>query len=95
MVSSMSKVLNVLKNLRQRNTNLRCKEVLRMLELLGFKIRDGRRGGHKVVSHPGLEGFYGTNFNCGHGANSQIKPVYIRKLIGIVEDWQAELEQYN
>lgn len=95
MVSLMAEVCTVLNTLRQKTANLRCKEVLQMLDLLGFKIRDGRRGGHKIVSHPRLEGFIGTNFDCGHGANSQIKPVYIRKLIKIIDDWQVELEQQS
>ncbi|MCK9488495.1 MAG: type II toxin-antitoxin system HicA family toxin [Xanthomonadales bacterium] len=31
---------------------MRCADVVRLLENLGFTVRDGRLGGHKVVVHP-------------------------------------------
>ena len=66
-----------------------------MLDDLGFRIRNAG-GAHKVVSHPDLKGFRGTDFDCGHGRNPTVKPVYIKKnVIRVLENWKAELEAIN
>ena len=56
-------------------------------------MRDGRRGGHKIVSHSGLKDFAGTDFNGGHGANDLVKPRYVEKLLRVISDWMIDLEQ--
>ncbi len=80
---------------RRRCTSLRCDEVCTGLVQLGFTVRDGRRGGHKIVSHSGLPDFLGTNFDCGHGRNGTVKPAYIRKLLRILDEFRDILEQYG
>jgi len=93
MVSQMGKVQTIISDWRQRKTNLRCNEVKAGLEHLGFTVRDGRRGGHKIVSHPQLKDFFGTDFNGGSGPNDLVKPRYIEKLTRVLSDWMEELEQ--
>ena len=73
---------------------MRCSAVRRALERLKFNVRDAAAG-HRVISHPGLAGFHGANFNCGHGRNDLVKPVYIRNLVKVLIQWQDELEAVN
>ena len=80
--------------LRTGKGNLRCKDVKRLLEDLGFEVRDGKRGGHKIVVHDGLDEFTSASFNCGHGKNPEIKPAYITNLIRMISDHEAELTRY-
>lgn len=89
----MSKVQTITQDWRHRKANLRCKEICAGLEYLGFTVRDGRRGGHKIVSHSSLEDFIGTNFNGGHGTNDIVRPRYVEKLLRVLENWSDELEQ--
>lgn len=84
-------VSKTLESLKQKKTNIRCKELIRYLEQLGFVVRDGKRGGHKVFNHPEIEGFFGGSFNCDHGKNPQIKPVYVQNIIKVIECYESEL----
>ena len=59
--------------------------MVRLLEGLGFLVRDGRKQGHKIVTHPGLDGFLTASFSCGHGKNPQIKPHYVASLRKLLE----------
>ena len=70
---------------------IRCKEMIRLLEGLGFLVRDGRKQGHKIVTHPGLDDFLATSFSCGHGKNPQIKPHYVASLRKLLESRLDEL----
>lgn len=92
-VSDMGKVETIVDDWRGRKANLRCKEICAGLIHLGFTIRDGRRGGHKIVSHSGLKEFMGTDFDGGHGANELVKPRYVDKLLRVIKDWADDLER--
>lgn len=89
----MGKVQTIAEDWRRRKTNLRCNEICASLEHLGFIVRDGSRGGHKIVSHPRLREFSGTNFDGGHGANDLVKPRYVEKLLRVIRDWMDDLER--
>lgn len=80
--------------LQQHKTNLCCDDVKRLLINLGFEVRDGKQGGHKIYVHHGLASFTSGSFNCGHGKNPEIKPAYISKIIKLLRQYQKELEQY-
>jgi hypothetical protein len=71
--------------------NLRCNELARTLRGLGFDVRDGKKAGHKVVTHPGIARFSTAAFTCGHGKNPEIKPVYVKKVIGLLRDYESDL----
>ena len=65
-----------------------------MLESLGFEVRDGKRGGHKLFFHDGLPDFRSGSFNCGHGKNPEVKPAYITKIINVLETYDESLRAY-
>lgn len=74
--------------------NLRCSEVLRILKKLGFEVRATSNGGHKVFKHSQIREFLGSNFDCGHKPTQTVKPVYIKKIRQIVEQYEAELREF-
>src|SRR5690625_5480057 len=57
--------------LRTRKTTMRCQELVELLTRLGFIVRDGRRGGHKIFTHSGLPEFTSASFNCGSPERSE------------------------
>lgn len=65
-----------------------------MLERLGFEVKDGKRGGHKLFFHDHLPSFTSSSFNCGHGKNPEIKPAYIKKLIRTLREHESDLKKY-
>ena len=71
-----------------------CKDVTGELTELGFDIKDGRKGGHKIFTHEGLPDFISGSFDCGHGRNPEIKPAYIRNIIRTLETHSEDLVAY-
>src|SRR5439155_18063134 len=71
--------------LRGAGANLRCAKVKQLLESLGFTVHRVGNGNHYVVKHAQIPHFRGTNYNCGHGANPKPLPIYIGKLIRVLE----------
>ena len=57
--------------------------MIRLLTGLGFSVRDGRKQGHKVITHPELNAFTSAAFSCGHGKNPQVKRVYVANVASI------------
>jgi len=94
MNAKLSAIKNVIDELQQHKTNLCCKDVKRLLISLGFEVRDGKQGGHKIFVHHKWSSFHSGSFNCGHGKNPEIKPAYINKIINILKQYQEELEKY-
>jgi hypothetical protein len=93
-MNEKTSVNTVIKQLQQRKSSLCCEDVKRLLTELGFDVRDGKQGGHKIVVHQGLPAFYSGSFNCGHGKNPEIKPAYITKIIQILKQNQEALDFY-
>jgi hypothetical protein len=85
---------NSTRQLREAGANMRCAEVTKLLTGLFFAVRDGKKGGHKLYSHPGLSGFPGSSFNCGHGKNPEIKRSYIRNILSIITEYEDQLKEY-
>jgi hypothetical protein len=79
--------------LEQRKRDLRGSELIALLQSFGFRVRDCKKVGHKQVSHGSLEGFFGASFTAGHGADDQVKPVYVGKMIALLKTYQEELEK--
>lgn len=88
---SRSRVDEALRQLRAGG-QLRCNDVEKILRTLGFDVREGDRGGHRIVTHDGLPDFWSTSFDCGHGRNSDVKKPYVRNLARIIEDHRDELK---
>lgn len=80
------------KLLRERQSGLKCREVLRILSDLGFKVRDGK-GGHKMYRHPEIQSFSGGNFNCGHGDGAEVKKPYITSIASVIDEYEMELRK--
>jgi len=83
-----------LAKLRSSGANTRCKDLTKILEDLGFKVRDGNSGAHKVFDHPSIPEFSGSNYNCGHGRNPQVRPGYVNRIITVVERLETEIRTY-
>ncbi|MCY3837737.1 MAG: type II toxin-antitoxin system HicA family toxin [Gammaproteobacteria bacterium] len=76
--------------------NIRCNDMIRLLEGLGFAVRDGKKTGHKVITHPELVNFTSASITCGHGRNPQVKPIYVarmRQLLATHADGLEELKE--
>jgi hypothetical protein len=93
-MSAKMLIKEVKQTLQQRKTSLCCSDVKYQLERLGFEVRDGSKGGHKVYTHDGLPSFFSASFNCGHGKNPEIKPAYINKVINVITQYEDELEKF-
>jgi|SRR5699024_6893953 len=82
------------RQLSEAGASMRCSEMGKLLEGLGFEVRDGRRGGHKLFFHDGTPGFMSGAYNCDHGRNPEIKRPYIKKTLKILQQYEAELTRY-
>lgn len=81
------------KLLCERQNNLKCREVLKALADLGFKVKDAKKGGHKLYRHPAIPGFPGGNFNCGHSAGDQVLQNYIKSILSVIDEYETELKE--
>jgi hypothetical protein len=84
----------VVGELSSAKCNIRCDDLARELTRLGFEVREGKRGGHRVFVHGGLSDFTSGSFNCGHGRNPEIKPAYITNVLRILHVHKAEILTY-
>jgi|SRR5680860_1004075 hypothetical protein len=87
-------VLDVKQALLSGKGNLRCTEIIALLQQLGFEVRAGKSRGHKLYFHDGLPEFHSGSFNCGHGKNPEIKPAYITKIVRTIDNHEAALKKY-
>lgn len=86
---------SVLKEFKQAGASMRCARVKKLLEKLGFTVRDGSNGNHKIFGHSGISAFTTGNYDCGHGSNSEVKRIYIKKnIIKILEGFKSEIEGF-
>lgn len=93
-MSAKLQLADTITTLQQRKATLCCEEVKNLLVSLGFEVRDGKQGGHKVFVHQGLPSFQSGSFNCGHGKNPEIKPAYISNIIRVLNQHHDELMRY-
>lgn len=66
----------------------------RLLETLGFNVKDGRRGAHKTVTHPHLAGFMATGYNCKGGDNGTVDRNYLGTLIRVVTQYEEGIKEF-
>ena len=90
----MNSTKEIIEQLQLRKSNLCCEDVKQLLTSLGFDVRDGKLGGHKIYVHQGLPSFHSGSFNCGHGKNPEIKPAYITKIVQVLKQYKNELDAY-
>ena len=90
-----TRIVEARDRLSTAGANLRCDDVVSLLSSLGFVVKGSRRKpGHKNVTHPGVASFTTASFNCGHGKNPEIKRPYIKNMIKVLTDYEAELIAY-
>jgi hypothetical protein len=93
-MSAILKTDRVIRALREAGASMRCSELKKLLEDLGFEVRDGKKGGHKVFFHWGLKDFSAAAYNCDHGKNPEIKRPYINKVIRVIERYKSDLQAF-
>ena len=86
-------ITEAIQALQQAGASMRCGELQRILESLGFEVRDGSKQGHKVVTHPGLDEFFSASYTCGHGKDPQVKPNYVRSMLTLVKQYRDDLKR--
>ena len=84
----------VLEFLEQRKKSMRCSDLERVLMDFGFQVGDCKKAGHKKIKHLGLEGFYGSSFDGGHKADSEIRACYISSVIRLFKQYRVEFEKF-
>ena len=75
-------------------SGLHCAEVRDLLTGLGFVVKDGKRGGHKTVTHPSLPSsdFISTGYNC-QGGNGIVDRNYLGQLVRVVRSNKDTLKR--
>ena len=73
--------------------SIRCKELRRILGDLGFEIREGKKQGHFVVKHPGLKGWYGTDFACPHKSGDPVRKGHMSNVLNALKQREGELRE--
>ena len=86
-------VSEAIQALQQAGASMRCSELQKILESLGFEVRDGRKQGHKVVTHPGLEDFYSASYTCGHGGDPEVKRNYVKSMLSLIRQYREDLQK--
>lgn len=86
-------VTEAIQSLQQAGASMRCSELQKILESLGFEVRDGSKQGHKVVTHPGLEEFFSASYTCGHGKDPEVKRNYVRSMLALVKQYRDDLQE--
>ena len=90
---SATNLQSMLDSLAASGAGIRCKDMIRWLEGLGFVVRKGKKQGHRVITHPGLAAFTAASFSCGHGRNPQVKPVYVARIRKLLEAYSEDLRR--
>lgn len=91
-------VSDAMRALENAGASMRCADLKRVLESIGFEVKDRKKPGHKVVYHAALSKmseYSTTSYTCGHGKNPEVKPAYLKKLLRVIRRYEAELKELN
>lgn len=80
--------------LKEQAGSSRCTEVGYLLKKLGFEVKNGKNGGHKIIFHDYLPNFTSSSYNCGHGKNPEIKKPYIKNILKILDLYKDDIINY-
>ena len=72
----------------------RCNKVEGWLKKLGFTVESGKTKGHKLYKHTEIENFFGSNYNCGHGKNPEVKRPYINNILSVLDEYEDQIADY-
>lgn len=84
----------VMSELNQAGASMRCSKLTTLLITLGFAVKDGRKGGHKVFTHDHIPGFSSSSYNCDHGKNPEIKRPYINNVKRTLRQHETAIRAY-
>lgn len=93
-IMAESKFDEAIAELDQAGASMRCSSLSTLLIALGFEVKDGKRGGHKVFTHDHNPGFYSAAYNCDHGKNPEIKRPYINKVKKTLKQHESAIRAY-
>lgn len=79
--------------LDQRVASMRCADLKKLLESLGFNVRDGRRGGHKICTHPALSSVSPFTTFSFDGGRNPILSSYVREVLKTLRIYESEIRQ--
>jgi len=74
-------------------SGLPCADVRALLEQVGFHVKDGANGGHKVVTHPHVPDFTSTGYNC-RGGNGEVSRNYLGLLIRVMRQHKDAIKRH-
>jgi len=74
--------------------NTACRDFTSLLLDFGFEVRDGSKGGHKIVTHPALPLSEAKNYNCGHNPGTMVKKPYVREMLKFVQHQEDALREW-
>ena len=80
--------------LESAKASIRCSELTELLTSVGFEVRNGKLGSHKLFFHDGLPDFHSGSYNGGHGRDPQISRPYIVKILRILRQNESELRSF-
>jgi hypothetical protein len=85
----MGKVDDAIAKLTMEEAATSCSDLVSALEGLMFQVKRRRKGNHYTFVHPGLAGFWGSDFNGGH--EKHVKSNYVREVRKLLERYRVEL----
>lgn len=88
----MTIVDEAIAELERAGGNFRCRDMVGLLESLGFVVEPCRQPTHKKVKHPALPRFFGAGFACEHRGNAGVRQCYINSMKRMLVTWKDELE---
>jgi len=91
-------ISDTIQALENAGASMRCADLQKALESIGFEVKDRKKPGHKVVYHSRLSEmseFTTTSYTCGHGKNPEVKPAYVKKMLGVIRRYESELKVLN
>ena len=87
----MGKVSEAIALLQAKEASLTGDDLKDVLTGLKFEVRQGvNGGGHHVVTHDELDGFYSTSYDKSH--NKHMLPCYPRQIRRVLKQYQSQLE---
>ena len=80
--------------LASAKASIRCSEMTELLTSLGYEVRNGKLGTHRMFFHDALPDFLSGSYNGGHGRDPQIKRPYVIKILRILRQHEPELKRF-
>jgi hypothetical protein len=80
--------------IRESKANLLGERVEEILRSLGFDVREGKSGEHRIYTHAGLPEFLSSSFDMGHGKRKSIKLCYALNILRVLRQHESAIRSY-